>query len=104
MWLILFKVWDSNKPWLVDYISIPVGDVIEPTNLRVRLGDIVCFTSPLTSDTSTTGTWMGSQSISVDNKLGVGSMFAVGSGIVSYSVSDEVMTETEVIYMLMFVD
>ncbi|KAL4239760.1 hypothetical protein ACF0H5_000563 [Mactra antiquata] len=90
------KVWDSNKPWLVDYISIPVDDVIEPAQTHVYLGDIICFNVPITSDIASTGTWRGSQSVTLDSNLGIASTHGIGSGLVSYSVSDEVMTETEI--------
>ncbi|XP_053384665.1 nuclear pore membrane glycoprotein 210-like [Mercenaria mercenaria] len=93
----ILKVWDSNKPWLVDYISIPVGHAIQPAQARVQLGNIVCFSAPLSSERSSTGSWKGSGGVVVDSKLGVASTSSVGAGTISYVVSEDVMTETDLI-------
>ena len=45
------QVWDtvSSRP-LVDYVNIAVGYAIQPAELNVLLGDVVCFNSPLVTD------------------------------------------------------
>jgi len=43
------QVWESGKPWLVDYINIPVGNAIEPSLESLTVGSVVCYTVPLTS-------------------------------------------------------
>ena len=45
-----WQVWDSNRPWLTDFVSIPVGYAVEPAQPRVNLGGIICFSTPVTSD------------------------------------------------------
>ncbi len=47
----LCQVWEKSSPQLSDYVSITVGSVIQPTQATVTLGDLVCFSSPLLTQT-----------------------------------------------------
>ena len=78
-----------------------MGQAIQPAHSTLQLGDIVCFSAPLTSERGGTGSWQGEGSVVVDSKLGVGSTSSVGQGTVSFMVSDDIMTETEVSFTLL---
>ena len=44
------QVWDRNKPWLMDFINIPVDYAIEPSRPRLVLGGIVCLQTPISAN------------------------------------------------------
>ena len=45
------KVWDKTKPAMSDYVNIPVGYAISPAQATVTLGSVVCFSSPILTET-----------------------------------------------------
>ena len=49
------KVWDRERPALVDYVMIDVGYAISPADSRVSVGDVICLQSFLTNSN---GTWL----------------------------------------------
>ncbi|WAR01840.1 PO210-like protein, partial [Mya arenaria] len=74
----ILKVWDNYKPWLMDYINVPVGNAIEPALPSLSVGSVVCFTAPLTTDN------------------GISNAQHPGPASLTYTVSDDVLTSTEV--------
>ncbi|XP_052800976.1 nuclear pore membrane glycoprotein 210-like [Mya arenaria] len=92
----ILKVWDNYKPWLMDYINVPVGNAIEPALPSLSVGSVVCFTAPLTTDNGLPGTWKGSKGLVVDIKSGISNAQHPGPASLTYTVSDDVLTSTEV--------
>ncbi|KAL8601945.1 hypothetical protein ACOMHN_008437 [Nucella lapillus] len=93
------KVWDRRNPWVADYISIPVQPAISPAHAVLALGSVMCFSTPLITDKGETGEWQSSSSsssVEVDRQTGVGRAVSVGHSVLSYSVSLDVITNTEV--------
>jgi hypothetical protein len=54
----VFRVWDVENPRLSAFIRLPVGDVISPSERSLFVGDLVCFSSPVKSG-STSATIAG---------------------------------------------
>ncbi|XP_076471495.1 nuclear pore membrane glycoprotein 210-like [Babylonia areolata] len=91
------KVWDKRNPWVADYISIPVQPAITPPHAVLALGSVLCFSSPLVTDKGETGVWhSSSSSVQVDRQTGVGRAVSVGHSVLAYTVSPDVVTNTEV--------
>ena len=44
------QVWDKKKPTMSDYVNIPVGYAISPAQASVTLGSVVCFSSPILTE------------------------------------------------------
>jgi len=55
----IIRVWveASQNQEMSDYIQINVGQVIHPKEADLAVGDVVCFSSPLTSPEGQAGTW-----------------------------------------------
>ena len=45
----VLKVWDERHPRMADYISINTGYAIQPSQTQLTLGDIICFSTPIVS-------------------------------------------------------
>ncbi|KAL3841492.1 hypothetical protein ACJMK2_019630 [Sinanodonta woodiana] len=92
----ILKVWDQHNPWLMDFINIPVDNVIEPANLRLMLGDIICFQSPIISEEGYRGHWSSSKGLAIQQESGIATVTATGTAVVKYYVNEKISTETEV--------
>ncbi|KAK3608986.1 hypothetical protein CHS0354_020538 [Potamilus streckersoni] len=92
----ILKVWDQHNPWLMDFINIPVDNVIEPANLKLMLGDIVCFQSPIVSEEGYRGHWSSSKGLSIQQESGIATVTATGTAVVKYYVNEKISTETEI--------
>ncbi|XP_052218938.1 nuclear pore membrane glycoprotein 210-like isoform X2 [Dreissena polymorpha] len=92
----ILKVWDRSKPSLVDYINIPVANVIQPAFTIVTMGSVICFTTPLTTESGGPGSWRGLGSLTVDSTSGIASANYVGGGSLTFAISEETMTSTEI--------
>jgi len=56
----IIKVWvtsSKENEEIADYIAIRVGQVISPRISEITVGDIVCFSSPLTTPEGQPGSW-----------------------------------------------
>lgn len=40
-------MWDVESPIAPDYIKIVTGTAIDPANVQLTVGDVICFGSPL---------------------------------------------------------
>ncbi|XP_059163994.1 nuclear pore membrane glycoprotein 210-like [Physella acuta] len=93
----VLKVWDKHKPSTADYVNIPVGHAVSPAQVSVTLGSIICFTSPLITESGLEGTWQSkSLSLSMEDNLGISVAKAVGRALVTYTVAPTISTKTEV--------
>lgn len=43
----MFKVWDVDSSIPPDYIQIVTGTAIDPADIDLTVGDVICFGSPL---------------------------------------------------------
>lgn len=43
----MFKVWDMEASVPPDYIRIVTGPAIDPSDVELTVGDVICFGSPL---------------------------------------------------------
>ncbi|XP_071512100.1 nuclear pore membrane glycoprotein 210-like [Diadema antillarum] len=84
----LLKVWDSENPWIDDYVSIPVGSVIRPEEGLV-VGDIICLGSPLLSQEGQRGSWSSSDNsiIKVQRLSGVAMALSPGTVTLTHHVN-----------------
>lgn len=64
----IIKVWvDGQSQEISDFIHIQVGQVIRPVVSDITVGDVVCFSSPLTTPEGQNGSW--SEDISLDTGI-----------------------------------
>ncbi|RWS29275.1 nuclear pore membrane glycoprotein 210-like protein [Leptotrombidium deliense] len=92
--LTVLRIWDSQSvsgKLLEDYIYIRTGHVIYPNEpqLRLAIGDIVCFTSSLRTSEGQSGTWEvdgDSESVFVDPLSGVAVARRSGEVKVKYNL------------------
>ncbi|KAL5006223.1 hypothetical protein ScPMuIL_015029 [Solemya velum] len=93
----ILKVWDRSNPWLADYINIPVDYAIEPAQVTVTLGEIVCFETSVLSEKGYRGLWSSrGRTITIDHTSGIATAVMVGKSSVIYNVSSDVSTHTEI--------
>ncbi|BFZ03901.1 hypothetical protein BsWGS_06940 [Bradybaena similaris] len=94
----VLKVWDKNRPMVTDYVSIPVASAIEPSQVSVTLGSIICFSSPIVAEKGTWGWWRttpaGVLDLDAMSAIAVGT--AVGLSTVVYAFSSHSSTKTEI--------
>lgn len=96
----VLKIWDDAFPMRVlEYIKFHVGDIIKPSSPRVTSGDVVCFSSPLLSQSGTPGSW-GSGRPYMEGGENDGVMVALRPRerptTISYVVSPEFQTTTDI--------
>ncbi|ELU01491.1 hypothetical protein CAPTEDRAFT_222865 [Capitella teleta] len=93
----VLKVWDRQNPQTRDFVSISVGEAILPDQAVVTLGAVLCFSSPLVTPAGHPGSWLSSsQAVLVDEKSGIGLASQTGTALITYTVSMEMTTKTEV--------
>ncbi|RUS71401.1 hypothetical protein EGW08_020832, partial [Elysia chlorotica] len=93
----VLKVWDKQKPSMSDYVNIPVGYAISPAQASVTLGSIVCFTSPILTESGSTGSWRSkSKVLDTKEQSGISIAQSVGHGTIVYHFSSLTSTNTEV--------
>ncbi|KAJ9575650.1 hypothetical protein L9F63_007479, partial [Diploptera punctata] len=84
----MLKVWDDQTPTQsADFVKITSGEVIYPEKMRMLLvGDIICFTLPLSSLDGVHGKWETSNNniLTLDSSIGLGKVQAPGKVIVKY--------------------
>ncbi|XP_070200007.1 nuclear pore membrane glycoprotein 210-like [Littorina saxatilis] len=91
------KVWDKRNPWVADYISIPVSPAITPAHAVLALGSTMCFNTPIVTTRGDTGDWHSEGgAVQVDTETGVAQAVAVGHSILTYAVTADIVTNTEV--------
>ncbi|XP_069823220.1 nuclear pore membrane glycoprotein 210 [Dendropsophus ebraccatus] len=96
----IFRVWDTESPGISDYVPIPVQHSIYPAvKEEAVVGDVICFTCPITSQEGITGTWSSSSSslLQIDPKSGAA--LARDSGLVTvyYEIPGLLKTYREVL-------
>lgn len=90
-------MWDRQNPQTRDFVSISVGEAILPDQAVVTLGAVLCFSSPLVTPAGHPGSWLSSsQAVLVDEKSGIGLASQTGTALITYTVSMEMTTKTEV--------
>ncbi|KAM3914823.1 nuclear pore membrane glycoprotein 210 [Leptodactylus fuscus] len=98
--LTIFRVWDTENPGISDYVPIPVQHSIYPAVKEdVVLGDVLCFTSPITSQEGMPGTWSTSSNsiLQIDPKSGAALARDSGLVIVYYEIPGLLKTYREVL-------
>ncbi|XP_055899109.1 nuclear pore membrane glycoprotein 210-like [Biomphalaria glabrata] len=94
----VLKVWNKNKPSMADYVNIPVGHAIAPTQATVTLGSIICFHSPITTESGIGGTWISkSSALEIEESSGISTAKSVGRATIIYTFSAFTSTKTEVV-------
>lgn len=90
-------MWDKRNPWVADYISVPVAPALTPATPIIALGSTLCLNTPIVTDSGDKGKWRSDDTIfTVDVKSGVVKASAIGHAVLTYFVSDEIVTYTEV--------
>ncbi|KAM6929481.1 nuclear pore membrane glycoprotein 210 isoform 2-T2 [Lycodopsis pacificus] len=98
--LTLLAVWDSENVGVADYVPLPVGHAIHPDEAhRLVVGDVVCFTTQLTSPDGVHGTWSSSANgvLQVDPKSGAAVARDSGTVTVYYEIPGVLKTYREVV-------
>ncbi|XP_069681338.1 nuclear pore membrane glycoprotein 210 isoform X2 [Periplaneta americana] len=101
----MLKVWDDLTPQQAAvYVKMHVGGVIYPAEARellrasaLTVGDVVCFSMPLSSIDGVRGTWDTDNEniLSLDPTLGIGRVRTAGNVIVKYHLPSSVSTFIE---------
>ncbi|XP_022099452.1 nuclear pore membrane glycoprotein 210-like isoform X2 [Acanthaster planci] len=93
----IFKVWDKNSPWIEDYVNIPVGSVVQPSQTFV-VGDVICFRSPLLTVEGQRGSWRSSTSsvLQLDGSSGVAVANRPGQTRLHHDIATSLATHAEV--------
>ncbi|XP_063400570.1 nuclear pore membrane glycoprotein 210-like [Mytilus trossulus] len=93
----VLKVWDKHSPWIADYINIDVDYAITPNSHTVFLGQIVCYTSSLVTETGYNGVWQNNNNnVKITSDSGIAVATKVGSSLITYEISSGISTYTEV--------
>ncbi|KAH9518820.1 hypothetical protein Btru_006348 [Bulinus truncatus] len=94
----VLKVWNKNKPSMADYVNIPVRHAISPASATVALGSIICFNSPVMTESGSYGTWLSKSAfLEMEESSGIGIAKSVGRASVVYSFSPFTSTKTELV-------
>nr|XP_054758778.1 nuclear pore membrane glycoprotein 210-like isoform X1 [Lytechinus pictus] len=93
----ILKVWDSESPWIDDYVGIPVGSVVQPDQGLV-VGDIVCLRSPLLSSEGQSGSWSSSENsiLKVHRSSGVAMALTPGTVTLTQQLTPNLATTAQV--------
>ncbi|PSN36073.1 hypothetical protein C0J52_06709 [Blattella germanica] len=93
----MLKVWDDMTPTqCADYVKLTAGEVIYPDEVKLKLGsalltvgDVICFTMPLTDLDGEHGVWETNNDnvLTLDGSIGVGKIRAPGKVVVKYQLS-----------------
>ncbi|GFG29271.1 hypothetical protein Cfor_07948 [Coptotermes formosanus] len=93
----LLKVWDNLTPQrAADYVKLTVRNIIFPEKAKqllhaqsLTVGDVICFTIPLSSVDGVRGTWETDNEsvLSLDAVLGIGKVQAVGNVLVKHHLA-----------------
>ncbi|CAC5367420.1 NUP210 [Mytilus coruscus] len=93
----VLKVWDKHSPWIADYINIDVDYAIAPNSHAVFLGQIVCYTSSLVTESGYNGVWQNNNNnVKITSDSGIAVATKVGSSLITYEISSGITTYTEV--------
>ncbi|VDI43866.1 nuclear pore complex protein Nup210, partial [Mytilus galloprovincialis] len=93
----VLKVWDKHSPWIADYINIDVDYAITPNSHTVFLGQIVCYTSSLVTESGYNGVWQNNNNnVKITSDSGIAVATKVGSSLITYEISSGITTYTEV--------
>ncbi|GIY11089.1 hypothetical protein CDAR_380621 [Caerostris darwini] len=93
----VLKVWDVEASIPPDYIQIATGTAIDPADIELTVGDVICFGSPLVTQEGHSGTWSSSKAILAIHPVSGGAV-ALNSGqtVVVYSLLNGFSTSTQV--------
>lgn len=101
----IVRAWDSSGSKdniLQDYIYIKSGHAIYPANshlLKLVVGDVICFKSPLTSPEGQSGIWEvegDEKSIAVDSSLGIAIAHKPGRVRMRYNLTSYATSSQEI--------
>ena len=93
----VLQISDEFNPALRDYLRFDVAEVINPQQIDLVLGDVVCFTTPVLSLNGATGKWSAdAKLLDMDTETGVAVAVGVGAAEVNYRISQTQSTATEV--------
>ncbi|XP_041366942.1 nuclear pore membrane glycoprotein 210-like [Gigantopelta aegis] len=94
----ILKVWDKQNPWMADYINIPIGFAVSPSQAHFTLGSVICFNTPLVSETGHFGTWKSrNPSMNINSENGIATAERLGKTSIVYNVSTDITTYREII-------
>ncbi|XP_077133093.1 nuclear pore membrane glycoprotein 210 [Ranitomeya variabilis] len=96
----IFRVWDTENPGISDYVPIPVQHGIFPAvKEEAVVGDIICFSCPITSQEGLSGTWSSSSRalLQIDPRSGAAVAREPGHVTVYYEIPGLLKTYREVL-------
>ncbi|PIK62157.1 putative nuclear pore membrane glycoprotein [Apostichopus japonicus] len=94
----IFKIWDEDNPRVDDYVNVPVGNVLQPTDRDFVVGDVIRMHTPLIGQEGKKVQWSSSDDtvLSVrSDGLAVG--HAPGKVTIYLDVGQNAKTSTEVV-------
>ncbi|KAG8201918.1 hypothetical protein JTE90_027395 [Oedothorax gibbosus] len=93
----VLKVWDVESPISPDYIKIVTGTAIDPINVHLTVGDVVCFGSPLVTQEGHSGTWSSTKTVLAVHPSSGGAVAVLpGQTTVVYSLLNGFSTSMQV--------
>ncbi|GFQ93915.1 nuclear pore membrane glycoprotein 210 [Trichonephila clavata] len=93
----VLKVWDVESSIPPDYIQILTGTAIDPADIELTVGDVICFGSPLVTQEGHSGVWSSSKAILAVHPISGGAVaLNAGQAVVIYSLLNGFSTSTTV--------
>ncbi|CAL1266447.1 unnamed protein product [Larinioides sclopetarius] len=93
----VLKVWDAESSIPPDYIQIVTGTAIDPADIELTVGDVICFGSPLVTQEGHSGTWSTSKAILAIHPVSGGAVaLNPGQAKIIYSLLNGFSTSTQV--------
>ncbi|KAG8430005.1 hypothetical protein GDO86_018656, partial [Hymenochirus boettgeri] len=96
--LTIFSVWDVENPGIADYVPLPVQySVASGLSGNAVVGDIICFSCPVTGADGSSGIWSSSSNslLQIEPKTGVALAKEVGLVTVYYEIPGLLRTYRE---------
>lgn len=94
----ILKVWDEIIPYhSEDYIKFNVEHLMYPDKTQLIVGDVICFSMPLLSESNEFGTWSSADPdvLMMEQPEGVARATGkTGSALVTYHLSDAITAST----------
>lgn len=95
----IIKIYNEKYPnGMFDYVSVIIGDIHFPTKATVSVGDVICFSMPLSSSDGEPGIWQSSASeiVAVDPISGIGKARNAGHAFIKHSLTTHLQDEIEI--------
>ncbi|KAJ8036585.1 hypothetical protein HOLleu_20604 [Holothuria leucospilota] len=94
----IFRIWDEDNPRTEDYVNVPVGNVLEPSDSDFVVGDVILMHTPLISSEGKKGRWSSSNPSVVSVRPdGLAVASAPGKVTLSLDIGHHSVTYTDVV-------